>query len=313
MPLIFLWVSGIVIAIFWAVQEVFPRTFSLMSNRFDSEQYLKENALRDSSLISKIEWTTQLVQPYFINNKTSISFAFSAMLDKQSTYYIPSLSFRSGTISQTATYTKLFIDWNLQLSDPKTVATQQDSSAFFESLGFEKQFNSFITLTLQRDKRNDVFNPSGGTFQSISIEEGGIVPRVLSVGLPYSQYVKLVLDGRWYWNPDNKRDLIWAARLRYGAALLYGDSPLKDIPLTQRFYSGGSESVRGWQARALGAPGDTLRNLGGNALFEGSIEARLNPLKDAGSLGFLDLEKISFVLFLRFRQYLAYISRNAFK
>ena len=71
------------------------------------------------------------------------------------------------------------------------------------------------------------------------------------------------------------------------AALLYDDSPLKVIPLTQRFFSGGSESVRGWQARGLGVMALALRNFGGNALFEGTIESRLNPLKDAGSLSFL--------------------------
>ena len=285
---------------FWGGARNLSSNLRLNIQSINVGKIFEQNALRDSSLVSKIEWTTQLVQPYFINNKTSISAAFSAMLDKQSNYYIPSLSFRLGTQSQTATYTRLFIDWNLQLSNPKTVATQQDSSAFFEALGFEKQFNSFVTITLQRDKRNDIFYPSGGIFQSISVEEGGVVPRVLSIGLPYSQYVKLLLDGQWYWDPNNKRDFIWAARLRYGAALLYDDSPLKEIPLTQRFYSGGSGSVRGWQARALGAMADTLRNLGGNALFEGNIEARLNPLKDAGSLGFLDLEKISFVLFYDF-------------
>ena len=260
----------------------------------------ERNALKDSSLISKIEGTIQVVQPYFINNKTSISAAVSAMLDKQSTYYIPSLSLRLGTNSQTATYTKLFIDWNLQLSNPKTVATQQDSSAFFESLGFEKQFNSFITATLQRDKRNDIFYPSDGFFQSFSIEEGGLFPRAfdkpLGLNLPYSQYVKLILNGQWYLDPNNTRYFIWAIRLRAGGALLFHSSPLKDIPLTQRFYSGGSESVRGWQARALGAVPPDLRNQGGDAMLEGTIEARLNPFK-RGSLGFLDLEKLSFVLF----------------
>jgi outer membrane protein assembly factor BamA len=260
----------------------------------------EHNALRDSSLISKIEWITQVVQPYFINNKTSISATFSAMLDKQSTYYIPSLSLRIGTLSQTATYTKLFVDWNLQLSNPKTVVTLQDTSIGTE---WTKQFNSFITLTLQQDKRNDIFYPSGGTFESISIEEGGVVPRLfggtLGVDLPYAQYIKLLLTGQWYLNPDNKQDFIWAVRLRTGAALLYDvDSPLKDIPLTQRFYSGGNGSVRGWRARDLGIV--PIKDEGGDALIEGNIEARLNPLKDAGSLGFLDLEKISFVLFYDF-------------
>jgi outer membrane protein insertion porin family len=262
---------------------------------------LKASALKDSSLIYKAELTAQLVQPYFINNKTSISVALSAMLDKQKSYYIPSVSFRLGTLSQTATYTKLFIDWNLQLSDPKTLAVQQDSTLakLFQDLGFEKQFNSFITLTLQGDRRNDVFYPSGGSFQSVSLEEGGIIPRVFGspfgANLPYAQYVKIMLNGQWYWDPDNKRDIIWALRLRYGAALLYGDSPLKDIPFTQRFFSGGSGSVRGWQARELGFVQEKTQ--GGDALVEGNLEARWNPLKGAGSVGFIDLTKFSFVFF----------------
>ena len=132
------------------------------------------NALKDSALVSKVEWTIKFVQPYLFNNKTSFSAAFSAMSDKQTTYYNPSLSLRLGTQSQTATYTRLFIDWNLQLSDPKKVATQQDT--INRELGFIKQFNSFITVTLQRDLRNDIFYPSAGIFQSISIEEGGIFP-----------------------------------------------------------------------------------------------------------------------------------------
>jgi outer membrane protein insertion porin family len=270
------------------------------------QSFFNGNALRDSALIYKVESTTQLIQPYFFNNKTSFSTTFSAMLDKQTTYYIPSLSFRFGTQSQTATYTRLFIDWNLQLSDPKTVGVQQDSSfnKLIKDLGFEKQFNSFITVTLQRDKRNDIFYPSAGIFQSISIEEGGFFPRTfggtLGLNLPYSQYVKLTLNGQWYFDPSKKQDLIWAMRSQVGAALLYGDSPLKDIPLTQRFYSGGSGSVRGWRARSLGAMPIALRNLGGNALLEGTIEARWNLLKGAGSFWFVDLEKFSFVFFYDF-------------
>ena len=184
----------------------------------------------------------------------------------------------------------------------KKVATLQDTTNI--RLGFIKQFNSFITITLQRDKRNDIFYPSAGFFQSISIEEGGFFPRTfggtLGLNLPYSQYVKLTLNGQWYFDPSKKQDLIWAMRSQVGAALLYGDSPLKDIPLTQRFYSGGSGSVRGWRARSLGAMPIALRNLGGNALLEGTIEARWNLLKGAGSFWFVDLEKFSFVFFYDF-------------
>ncbi|MGA3286678.1 MAG: BamA/TamA family outer membrane protein [Bacteroidota bacterium] len=282
------------------------RNFSIrLRLNLQSIQYLSlfnTAALRDSSLVSRAEMTMQVIQPYFINNKTSISAAFSAMLDKQTTYYNPTLSFRLGTQSQTATYTKLFIDWNLQLSDPKKVATLQDTNN--QALGFIKQFNSFITLTLQRDKRNDIFYPSAGFFQSISIEEGGLFPRAfrgtLGLDLDYSQYVKLYLDGQWYLDPSKKQDLIWAMRAQAGAALLYGNSPLKDIPLSQRFYSGGSGDVRGWRARTLGTMPDSLRNLGGDAMLEGTIEARWNLLNEAGTFWFLDFKKFSLVFFYDF-------------
>jgi outer membrane protein assembly complex protein YaeT len=283
--------------------ENFSTRFRLNLQSFRFQTLFGGNILRDSSFVSKAELTTQLVLPYFINNKTSMSIALSAMLDKQTSYYIPSLSFRVGTQSQTATYTTLFIDWNLQLSDPKNVATQEDTIFSGINIGseFKKQFNSFMTITLQRDKRNDLFYPSTGIFQSILIEEGGFFPRafgkILGLSLPYSQYFKMALTGQWYWDSNDKRDLIWATRWRAGAAVLYGDSPLKEIPFTQRFYSGGSGSVRGWKARELGAMPIDLRVEGGNALFEGNIEARWNLLKGAGSIWFLDLEKISFVFF----------------
>jgi outer membrane protein insertion porin family len=281
--------------------ENFSANLRFNIQSLNSGTLLKDNALKDSALVSKVELTTQLILPYFINNKTSLSFALSGMLDKQASYYIPSLSGRIGTQSQTATYTRLYVDWNLQLSDPKKVATQKDT--INQTLGFIKQFNSFVTITLQRDKRNDYFYPSAGIFQSISIEEGGFFPRVfgktLGLDLPYSQYVKFTLDGQWYFDPSNQRNFIWATRWRAGAAFLYGNSPLADIPLTQRFYSGGSGSVRGWRARALGAPimSVTQRDQGSNALFEGNIEGRWNLFKGDGYLWFLDLEKISVVVF----------------
>jgi len=276
--------------------------FNLQTLSYQS--LISSNALQDPTLVSKAELTIQLIQPYIFNNKTSISFALSAMLDKQSTYYIPSLTSRIGIQSQTATYTKLFVDWNLQLSDPKPVGTQiSDSlSKYFKTIGFDKQFNSFITVTLQRDKRNDLFYPSEGFFHSLAVEEGGLFPKLvgnpLGINLPYSQYVKLTLVGQWYIDPSKKRDLIWATRWRIGTALKYGNSTM-DLPFSQRYFSGGSGSIRGWRARELGALplNENLRDQGGNALFEGNVEARWNFLNGAGSLWFLDLEKLSLVFF----------------
>ncbi|HVN47317.1 MAG TPA: BamA/TamA family outer membrane protein [Bacteroidota bacterium] len=258
---------------------------------------LRGNTLRDSSLVAKMELTSQITWPYFLNNKTSITATFSGSIDKQKAYYLPLLITRLGTMSQTATYTKMFIDWTMQLSHPTTVATQTDTQ-FTVGYEFEKQFNSILTFTLQRDKRNDLFYPSEGFFHSLSVEEGGLLPhsfgKTIGIDLPYAQYFKSVVTGQWYWDEFGQQILIWATRLHVGGALLYDHSPL-DVPFTQRFYAGGSGSVRGWQARVLGAVPDP--ELGGDALIEGTTEARWNPLRNAGSLWFFEVNKLSFVFF----------------
>ena len=183
----------------------------------------------------------------------------------------------------------------------RTAVVTQTDTIFAQGYEFSKQFNSILTFTLQRDKRNDLFNPSEGFFHSISLEEGGSLPRIfgktLGINLPYAEYVKSVVTGQWYFDGSGQQNFILATRLHVGGAFLYGQSPL-DVPFTQRFYAGGSGSVRGWQARVLGAVPNP--EFGGDALVEGTAEARWNPLKNAASFLFLDLNKISFVFFYDF-------------
>ena len=259
------------------------------------KRLLTQTGWQDSSLVAKLNLSMQILQPFFLNNRTSLSWTLSGIIDKEMTYYLPVLQNKVEVITQTATYTKAYYDWTLEFSSPRAVVAQRDTT-----IGtYAKQLNSILTVTLQRDKRNDIFYPSEGFLQSISLEESGTLPRMfgsdIGIHLPYSQYLKATVLGQWYWDPDGKRDVIWATKWNVGAAVLYGSSPI-DVPLTQRFFSGGSGSVRGWKSRSLGFV-DSTDDQGGDAFLDGSLEARLNPLKNAGSFSFIDLEKISFVLF----------------
>jgi outer membrane protein insertion porin family len=67
------------------------------------------------------------------------------------------------------------------------------------------------------------------------------------------------------------------------------------VPITRRFYSGGSESIRGWKSRELGAV--PVPNQGGNALFEAHLEGRWHLFQNAGNFWFINLENISVVGF----------------
>ncbi|MEP0822114.1 MAG: BamA/TamA family outer membrane protein, partial [Ignavibacterium sp.] len=83
-------------------------------------------------------------------------------------------------------------------------------------------------------------------------------------------------------------------RLRGGFSKLYrGDV---EVPITRKFFAGGSESVRGWRSRELGAVPSP--NEGGKALFEANMELRWHLFRGAGRFLFIDPSSISVVGFV---------------
>jgi outer membrane protein insertion porin family len=263
---------------------------------------LQHTGLRDSSVIGNAELTFQMTQPYFLNNKTSLTPSLSFIVDKRNRYYFnPIIRGRFSVTSQTARYTTAFFEWSLERIGYEPI-NAEIGRVYFDSLSIDRrpQFNSIFSFTLQRDRRNDLFYPSAGFFHSVTIEEAGLIPSafggLFGSDLPYSKFIKISGRGSWYWDPSaaQTRTLVWAARLYGGFAELYGHSPAP-IPINRRFFGGGSGSIRGWRARELGAV--KLPEEGGNAIFETSLEARWNLLKNASRAWFLDLDKLSLVLF----------------
>jgi outer membrane protein assembly factor BamA len=70
-------------------------------------------------------------------------------------------------------------------------------------------------------------------------------------GIPYSQYSRTTIDYRSFIKIDNKNT--WVNRIYVGVGIPYGNS--EALPYTKKFYSGGSNSLRGFRAYTLG-PGE---------------------------------------------------------
>lgn len=70
-------------------------------------------------------------------------------------------------------------------------------------------------------------------------------------GVPYSEYVKTEHDFRHYLRLNSKNRL--ASRIFIGLGFPYGNS--KELPYIKQFFSGGTNSIRAFRARAVG-PGD---------------------------------------------------------
>lgn len=283
------------------------RTFTarLRGRTQSIKELLSGLGTRDTNVIGAVNLEIEVLQPYLFTRTLSGSWTSSISAEKQNLYILSILRNKIGLNNKFATYTYGFLDWTLERVKTEFLLDTLQLQRIRRTQPQEDQFNSILTLTLQRDKTNDIFSPTGGFFNSITLEESGLLPKLLPgvvSGLPFTQYYKITLLERWYQDLTPTRFNILALKLKSGYQDKYGgsrDLPVS-IPLNRRFFSGGSGSVRGWRARELGAMTDDLLQAGGNFIFEGSTELRVNHFRGFGKLGFLRLESVWAVYFLDF-------------
>lgn len=85
--------------------------------------------------------------------------------------------------------------------------------------------------------------------------------------------------------------MTFATRFKLGLADTFG--PVRDIPLSERFYSGGEGSVRGYGLRRIGPLSPANEPLGGLSLFEGSVELRRPLFWRLSGAAFFDCGQLS--------------------
>lgn len=161
----------------------------------------------------------------------------------------------------------------------------------------------YLEPAINYDGRNDPLNTRRGVFMRLRFELGSTMGRISA------PYLRANPEIRGY-IPAGPR-VVLAARAMVGSTLLN----LRPLPITQRFFSGGAESHRGFLRRRL-SPGyfETAANaeadvgqfipVGGEALVETSVEARINLFRlfgnwfgtvlfvDAGDVGLRSLAEI---------------------
>ena len=132
----------------------------------------------------------------------------------------------------------------------------------------------FLEPAVTYDGRDDPVLPSIGGYARLQLEIG----RTLNA--PGDTWLRATPDVRGY-VPLGTRRVVLAGRVRLGAKLLAGPP----IPITQRYFGGGSESQRGFTIRQLSpffGTGDAAVPVGGEALFELSTEVRMQLVKFLG-------------------------------
>jgi outer membrane protein insertion porin family len=253
----------------------------------------------NSDAVSNFEVGAEILQPYLFSNHTNATWSPSYIIDKEKPYKLEIVRSRLAVNNRFAEFTTGQFEWTIETINTKVRAIpltdlDPESARQLElmSAQYSRQFNSVFSFTIQRDETNDIFSPSDGFLHSLTVQEAGLFPLLvhnLIPNLPYTQFYSASATGRWYFDVSGgHRSSIVALKIRGGIEEKYGESRSDSnrlIPQTNRFYAGGSGSVRGWASRSLIASGDP--QLGGDFLLEGSIEHRWNffqSLKD----GWLD-------------------------
>ncbi|MGE5280087.1 MAG: outer membrane protein assembly factor BamA [Deltaproteobacteria bacterium] len=129
---------------------------------------------------------------------------------------------------------------------------------------------SSMEFVLTRDTTDNVFNPTRGYVLSGSTEvAGGFLGGT-------KDFNKFFVLGTQYFPVFGKSVLLF--QVRAGVVTPYGDQ--EKVPIYERFYAGGANTIRGYEERSVG-PVDpvTADPLGGEALFVANIEYTV-PLLD---------------------------------
>jgi len=128
-----------------------------------------------------------------------------------------------------------------------------------------KKDSSSFTTYLIRDSRDNIFDASRGSLNSISLQvSGGILGGD-------TDFVKTFTSNSWFF-PTFWR-FVLAVQLRYGIVSSF--PPSTGVPIYERFYVGGADSVRGYDYRDEIGPSE-----GGVMMFVSNVEYKFPIVKE---------------------------------
>lgn len=128
------------------------------------------------------------------------------------------------------------------------------------------------------DTRPDPIDPRGGVYQTFDLD-------VASKRLGSAQNF-VTFFGRSFWYFDLHDRLVVAAAARGGLKLPFGSTV--NVPLPERFFAGGSTTLRGFPYDGAGPVDDLGTPLGGEALVIANLEIRVSIWGNLGAAIFFD-------------------------
>jgi outer membrane protein insertion porin family len=175
-----------------------------------------------------------------------------------------------------ATYTDGSLRYTLEQDYLKVSALTRDQS--LDSSRIALYHKSYISLAMARDNSLPLFYPQSGLYTAATITWAGVGFR------SDFHFLKLIGELRHYLRLG--RSVVLATRLKAGSLRALGED--RFTPIEERFYSGGSTSVRGWGHSEIGPKNSAGNPIGGNSLLELGAEFRRELIGPFSGVLFVD-------------------------
>ncbi|MBX3027501.1 outer membrane protein assembly factor BamA [bacterium] len=138
--------------------------------------------------------------------------------------------------------TRMGVEYRIENAEISNVAR---SAATVLRAAAGTSLTSSIIPRIFRDTRNSLLDPTAGSFQDFSIEIAGLGGD--------SDFLNAQSRARWYipvYQIPKLGPLTFATGWNFGYGLGFGNNP--ELPLFERYFPGGINSLRGFQVRSLG-------------------------------------------------------------
>jgi translocation and assembly module TamA len=246
--------------------------------------------------------TTEFEQPRFLLRDLRLQTSLSGEKGLEQAYSFIGGRLRSGVIWQPHPDLSVFPAYNLEVYEltgkvganeqgipPITLGCLNQTSAAGEPCTIRL---SYLETTVQWDRRDDKLEPRNGYFAALSVQGGG--------GPLFGDftYIRLLPDLRYYRSFGLEQRLTLAGKLRLGTLVPFTNKQTreKQSSIVNRFFSGGGSSMRGFNSQRLSPqvavdatrPEAGTVPVGGNSLWESSLEARYRMTANLVVATFLD-------------------------
>lgn len=202
--------------------------------------------------------TLSLTEPYFLDSPLSVGidlFNWQLQFDEftrggtgggiRLLYPFAALGieeFRLGPLRAPLIDTRLGLEYHIEQAKITGVSSAASSAIRAEQ---GTSLISSLTPRLFRDTRNHPFDPTSGSMQDLSIKIAGLGGN--------TSFIKIESRARWYipiWKSETFGDLTYSTGWNFGYGI--GFSGRRELPLFERYFPGGINSVRGFRVRTMG-------------------------------------------------------------